>query len=999
MTSPGAPSLFGGLSITKKLTLSITSAALLTGLAIGGISLWSASEVAYDNAVHRLDDHAARSAQALDAFVDQIDGDLNFLRTSQLGGRSFSDLARAWDSLPGDKEAFLKDTYIASNPNPVGEKQLLKDTGANDMYAAMHSKHHMSYRSFQESRGYYDLFLINNQGDVIYSVFKENDFGSNLISGSLAESGLATAFNLARENPAPDYIAFADIDSYAPSGGAPAGFFAIPLLNNKGEFIGALALQTPAAAINTLMSRNDQPALGLRSFLVGADGLLRSDSPDTEADDTLETRYVNDAVTNSAIGAVSHVKATSLLGNPSISAATNVDVHGVQWTVVVEESIAGINSQVNALRDTIAFSIAPVLLAIGLLGWLLARSFARPIIGIAAQVSRLAAGENATLPGLARRDEIGDLARSLGAIHSRSIESQRIASALTHSDAMVMITDEDMNIVYVNQALEAGLTKVLPALQKLKPGVTVDGLIGLNADIFHHQPDVNRDSANKPRGADSAPIRLGDRRFALSITRILDHDGTLIGYGVTWHDRTDSLEIEQQVASVMGSVAQGDFSKRLKLRTSEKFLVDVADGVNRICEVSDAFLKEMNDVMAGVSAGELTHRMASTHAGTLSDVAQNVNATVAKISKLVSDIKNATSSMGETTTSIADGAQELSGRTEAQASSLEETAATMEEMTANVKANAENAGKANRLAQDAADRARGGKDVMEDAVSAMSLIEESSSKISDIISVIESIAFQTNLLALNAAVEAARAGEAGKGFAVVAAEVRTLAQRSSQAAKDITSLIQDSSEHVGQGVKLVTSTGDALQEIVQAIAKVADTIEDISSASREQSSGVEEISVAVSHMDEMTQKNSTMAEQSAAAARGLQNETAWLVDLISFFKVDEKEAKAARAGQAASARNTGPAPSPKPAAPARSAPPSKTAVPANAPAAPRAPAKATAPAPGKPMQGAAHPSAQQKSAGAAAPAKPASPRPAPRSAPASAAAASAKATDQDWSEF
>jgi methyl-accepting chemotaxis protein len=425
------------------------------------------------------------------------------------------------------------------------------------------------------------------------------------------------------------------------------------------------------------------------------------------------------------------------------------------------------------------------------------------------------------------------------------------------------------------------------------------------------------------------------------------------------------MEVEKQISTVIDAVAKGDFSPRIKLNTSMKFMMDLADGVNRICDVSESFLKEVNGVMIGVSAGELTRRMSESHQGTLAEVARGVNDTIGKIGELVSDIKRASSSMGETTASIADGAQELSGRTEAQASSLEQTAATMEEMTANVKANAENADKANQLARAAADRARGGKNVMEEAVSAMTLIEESSHKISDIISVIESIAFQTNLLALNAAVEAARAGEAGKGFAVVAAEVRTLAQRSSQAAKDITSLIQDSTQHVGKGVKLVTSTGEALQEIVGAIAKVAETIEDISAASREQSSGVEEISIAVSHMDEMTQKNSTMAEESAAAARGLQNETAWLVDLVAFFKVDAQEVKSAR-GTGATA---GAAAAPR----AKSAPPASSA--------PRPAVKSAAARKPEP-KATLRPSSPAK----------------PSSAPARAAAGGA-AAEQDWSEF
>jgi methyl-accepting chemotaxis protein len=987
MPSIGAPSLIGGFSITSKLTFCIAGAALFAGFAIGGIALWSAGNLTTHAAKEHLLELSEGGAQSMEAYIKRIDGDLIFLQSSQLGGRSFSDMSRGWDSLQGDKQAFLKRAYIEENPNSKGEKQLLKDTGANDAYAAMHSKHHMSYRAFQETHGYYDLFLINKRGDIIYSVFKEDDFAENLIDGPLATSGLATAFQKALKNPTPGKIAFSDLEAYAPSHGAAAGFFAIPLIDTKGEIMGVLALQSPNQVINELVSRYDNPAIGLRAFLVGGDGLLRSDVPDTQAEDSITTRYSSEAIENARMGTAAIAQSISILGKPALAAATNFDIHGITWAFVQEESLTGINQKVAELRNTILFAILPCFLGICVLGWLVARSFAKPIVAISNQVSRLASGESTNVPGLDRGDEIGDLARSLGAINDRAVESQRIASALAHSEAMIMITDQSMNIVYVNDSLKKGLTPVMPVLQKMKPGLTMETLVGINADVFHHTPENNREAVSQPRSAAGEPIKIGHLYFSLSITTMRDRKGGLIGYGVTWLDRTDSLDVERQVASVMDAVAKGDFSQRLKLKTSVKFMADVAEGVNRICEVSDAFLNEMNDVMSGVSAGELTRRMAATHIGTLADVAQNVNVTIAKIGDLVSDIKRASNSMGTTTSSIADGAQDLSGRTEAQASSLEETAATMEEMTANVKANAENSGKANRLANEAADRARGGKDVMQDAVSAMSLIEESSNKISDIISVIESIAFQTNLLALNAAVEAARAGEAGKGFAVVAAEVRTLAQRSSQAAKDIKSLIQDSSEHVGQGVKLVTSTGDALQEIVQAIAKVAETIGDISSASQEQSAGVEEISIAISHMDEMTQKNSTLAEESAAAARGLQNETAWLVDLVSFFKVDEMEAKTARKVQAAPTRATAPFHAP-------------ASVRQSAPMKPAARAKVALPSrpaamPAKPALTAARPIAPSKPA-AVVPAKVPQRRPTPRSV---AATATATAADKDWSEF
>ena len=230
------------------------------------------------------------------------------------------------------------------------------------------------------------------------------------------------------------------------------------------------------------------------------------------------------------------------------------------------------------------------------------------------------------------------------------------------------------------------------------------------------------------------------------------------------------------------------------------------------------------------------------------------------------------------------GADDLSKRTEEQASSLEETAATTEELAASVKASAQAARQAAAIAAEALAAAEGGGVIAGEAVEAMARIETASQKISDIIRVIDDIAFQTNLLALNAAVEAARAGDAGKGFAVVASEVRTLAQRSGAAAKDISGLISSSNAEVGEGVKLVRQAGDALTKIRDASQKVAATIADISAASGEQANGIDEMSQAVAHLDEMTQANAALAEESAASAGALSGRIGELNSLVAAFK-------------------------------------------------------------------------------------------------------------------
>ena len=241
------------------------------------------------------------------------------------------------------------------------------------------------------------------------------------------------------------------------------------------------------------------------------------------------------------------------------------------------------------------------------------------------------------------------------------------------------------------------------------------------------------------------------------------------------------------------------------------------------------------------------------------------------------------------------GADDLSKRTEEQASSLEETAATTEELAASVKASAQASRQAAAIATEAMEAAQNGGAIAGQAVDAMARIETASQKISDIIRVIDDIAFQTNLLALNAAVEAARAGDAGKGFAVVASEVRTLAQRSSSAAKDISALISSSNNEVGEGVKLVRQAGEALEQILTASKKVASTIAEISAASSEQASGIDEMSQAVAHLDEMTQQNAALSEQSAASAGSLSSRIGQLNDLVAAFRTGPEGAQAAPA--------------------------------------------------------------------------------------------------------
>ncbi|MDO8653012.1 MAG: methyl-accepting chemotaxis protein [Undibacterium sp.] len=260
------------------------------------------------------------------------------------------------------------------------------------------------------------------------------------------------------------------------------------------------------------------------------------------------------------------------------------------------------------------------------------------------------------------------------------------------------------------------------------------------------------------------------------------------------------------------------------------------------------------------------------------------------LANIVGQVRTGTDTIAAASRQIASGNMDLSSRTEQQAGSLEETASSMEELTSTVKQNAENARQANQLAVSASDVAVKGGAVVSQVVLTMGSINTSSRKIVDIIAVIDGIAFQTNILALNAAVEAARAGEQGRGFAVVATEVRNLAQRSAAAAKEIKKLIDDSVEQVDTGAKLVDHAGVTMDEIVASIKRVTDIMGEIMSASQEQTSGIEQINEAIMQMDDVTQQNSALVEEAAAAAGSLQQQADNLASVVSTFKLNAGEA-------------------------------------------------------------------------------------------------------------
>ncbi len=380
-------------------------------------------------------------------------------------------------------------------------------------------------------------------------------------------------------------------------------------------------------------------------------------------------------------------------------------------------------------------------------------------------------------------------------------------------------------------------------------------------------------------------------------------------------ERVNVARLQTAITEATARAAAGDFTGRISGDFGHPELNRLAENVNRLVENVDRGLSEAGGAVALLAEGDLTRRMNGHFEGAFAELQKNVNATFDALSGMIGNVRGSSVSMDDSTRELRGATDDLSRRTEQQAAALEETSAALDEITAVVKASSQRAQEASRMVSEATSDAAHSAVIVRDAVDAMGRIEQASSEISQIINVIDEIAFQTNLLALNAGVEAARAGEAGKGFAVVAQEVRELAQRSANAAKGIKTLITKSGEEVGAGVRLVHKTGEALQKIEHQVSEINAHIQSIATAAHEQSAGLAEVNTAINQMDQVTQKNAAMVEETSAATHKLSQDAAGLTEMIAWFRLSEGASNTERGRMAHSASTVA-----RPVAPQRNAP-------------------------------------------------------------------------------
>ena len=522
---------------------------LLTCIAIGMTALIAAREARLGllrEGETRLDSIAQGRSSAIETWFDQIEIDIATQAQTEWVRKAMTGLADAWEALGGTAPELLTRLYIEDNPHPVGEKHLLRTANDPSYYSALHRKLHPDFVSLFEKKGYYDIFLIDPAGNVVYSVFKENDYATNLDTGRWKDSGLAMAWRDAMGLEAGE-IAMADFTAYGPSSNAPALFMATPIVLQDTRVAGVLAYQLP---INNLTRILQEPT-GLgdtgETYLVGDDLRMRSDLRLADVPTALQATAETDAARRALTGEAGVVEAAGRDGRPAVLAYRPIRQNGVSFAVVAEQARDEVVAPAVAMTRLILAAGVAILMVAGVLALVFARSLSKPIVALAGAIGRISDRDYTTaVPGKRRGDELGLISRGLDGFRAdlaQAAEAERESAfrgaALENASSALMLMNAGFIVTYVNPAVQKLLGDHADTFRKRVPDFDPEDIVGRSMDVFHAVPERVRRLIEDPRNLPfHAEIAIGDARFELVVNEIPGADAERIGFVLEWKDVT-----------------------------------------------------------------------------------------------------------------------------------------------------------------------------------------------------------------------------------------------------------------------------------------------------------------------------------------------------------------------------------------------------------------------------------------------------------------------------
>ena len=754
-----------------------------------------------------------------------------------------------------DDSIALQYHYIRANKHPLGSKHLLDRPKDSSRYSELHSKVHPIIRNYLEKFGYYDIFLVDpDSGDIVYSVFKELDYSTSLKDGPYADTNFGQAFKEANDKGNKDTVVLVDYSRYYPSYEAPAGFIASPVFDGD-EKIGIVLFQLPIDRLNAIMGERSGMGETGETYLVGEDGLMRSDSYlDPENHSVVasfrnpDTGRVKTTACNQALsGKTGSQVIIDYNGNPVLSSYTPVHLNGFTWGLLAEIDVA----EAFCPKDTEGkYFFEKYVELYGYYDLFLINPDGYCFYTVAKEADY----QTNLLTGKFSDSNLGKLIRQV-------VDGQRFGMvdfapyAPSNNDPASFIAQPVVNngktelIVALQLPLEA-INNIMQKREGLgKTGETYlvgpDHLMRSDSFLDSARHSVKASFANPSAGSVKTLAAMEALGGKSGQGIIMDYNGNpvLSAYSpVTINHIPWALIAEIDEAEVVKD------SVAAKLLSGRVWSIGIVSMIIVVCVIlmSIFIVRNLSKTLLRVIDG---------------------------LSSSTEQVASAASQVSSSSQSLAQGASE-------QAASIEETSSSMEEMSSMTRKNSDNAAHADGLMKEANQVVTDSNTAMGQLMQSMEDISKASEETSKIIKAIDEISFQTNLLALNAAVEAARAGEAGAGFAVVADEVRNLAMRAADAAKNTAGLIEGTVKKVNDGLTLVATANDAFSRVAKSTAKVGDIVSEIAEASKEQSNGIEQVNLAVTEMDKVIQQNAANAEESASASEEMNAQAEQLKEYV-----------------------------------------------------------------------------------------------------------------------